>query len=142
MKTVSDVLARKGRDVWSISPDESIFEAITVMARKNIGALMVIEDTNLLGIVSERDYARRVVLRNRSSKSTHVREIMTTNVTSVTPQQTIEICMSLMTHNSFRHLPVVEKGGVVGVLSMPDLVREIVEEQKSKTHQLESNSSL
>jgi CBS domain-containing protein len=136
MKTVKDLLADKGDQVWSVSPDQSVLEAISLMAEKNVGALMVVQDSSLAGIVSERDYTRSIVLQDRSSKGTTVREIMTENVTTVEPQHTIEDCMTLMTEKSFRHLPVLQDGKLVGVLSMPDLVRAVVAEQQNTISQL------
>ena len=136
MKTVKDLLAVKGDQVWSVSPEQSVLEAISLMAEKNVGALMVLQDSSLVGIVSERDYTRSIVLQNRSSQGTTVREIMTENVSSVGPHHTIEDCMTLMTEKRFRHLPVLQEGILVGVLSMPDLVRTVVAEQQNTISQL------
>ena len=138
MKTVQDLLSAKGDAVWSIAPDQTVYDAIALMSEKNVGALMVVENGELKGIVTERDYAREVVLRDRSSRTTKVSEIMTGNVTSVTPKQGIDDCMLLMTEKRFRHLPVVDQGKLVGVLSMPDLVRAVVEEQQYVIDQLEN----
>ncbi len=138
MRTVKDLLAVKGDTVWSVSPDQSVFEALVLMAEKKIGALMVVEDSEIAGILSERDYARSVILMDRSSKTTKVREIMSDKVLSVQPDHTIEACMALMTEKGFRHLPVLQQGKLVGVLSMQDLVRSVVEEQKHVISQLES----
>lgn len=130
MKTVDDLLAIKGDDVWSIEPDHAVIDAISLLAEKNIGALMVVENERLVGVVSERDFTRNIILQNRSTTETKVRDIMSTNVISVTPNETLEQCMSLMTERGFRHLPVVEQDQLAGVLSMPDLVKIIVEQQR------------
>jgi CBS domain-containing protein len=116
MKRVKDVLAVKGHDVCSIEPDASVYDAMKLMAHKEIGALMVIEGGNLVGIISERDYARKVILKGRSSKSTQVKEIMTTRVVYTHPQQNIEECMAVMTEKRVRHLPVMDEGRLVGVM--------------------------
>jgi CBS domain-containing protein len=126
---VSSVLRHKGSGVWSISPDASVFQAIGIMADKSIGALPVIADGQLVGILSERDYARKVVLQSRSSKDTLVGEIMTTPVLTVGPASTVEDCMRIMTVQRIRHLPVVEEGKMIGIVSIGDLVRKVVTTQ-------------
>jgi CBS domain-containing protein len=126
---VRSVLRHKGPKVWSVAPETSVYEAIGLMAEKSIGALPVIADGVLVGILSERDYARKVALQSRSSKDTVVGEIMATSVISVTPAQTVEECMSIMTQRRIRHLPVVEHGQVVGIVSIGDLVRTVVATQ-------------
>ena len=138
MKNVKDILAKKGSTIWSIGPDQSVFEAVKLMAEKRIGALMVLDDGELCGIVSERDYARSVVLLERASKETLVREIMTSRVVFVEPTQTIQDCMALMTEKRFRHLPVMDEGKLVGVLSMPDLVGAVIADQQYVISQLEN----
>ncbi len=138
MKTVKQLLQGKGRDIWSISPDASVYEALLFLAEKDIGALLVLEDEKLKGILSERDYARKVILRGKSSRDTPVREIMTTKVFYVRPDQTIEDCMALMTDKRIRHLPVLEDNEVVGVISIGDVVKAIISEQEFMIAQLEN----
>lgn len=128
-ETVSSILRHKGHHVWSVSPDDSVLQAIRVMAEKGIGALVVIADQTLVGIVSERDYARNVVLQGKSSKDTPVREIMTSPVVSVSPNQTVDDCMRIVTTKRIRHLPVVQGERVVGVVSIGDLVQSVISTQ-------------
>ena len=123
---VGSILRYKGNTVWSVTPDTSVYQAISIMAEKSIGALPVIADGLLVGILSERDYARKVILHSRSSKDTLVAEIMTTPVPSVGPQQTVEECMKLMTEERVRHLLVLEHGKLVGIVSIGDLVRTVI----------------
>ena len=127
--TVSSILQHKGNHVWSVSPDESVFQAISVMADKGIGALVVVAGETLVGIISERDYARKVVLHGKSSKDTPVRDIMTNPVVSVSPDQTVDACMRLVTTRRIRHLPVVQGERVVGVVSIGDLVQRVISTQ-------------
>ena len=127
--TVGSILRHKGCDVFSIDPTASVYEAISVMADKSIGALPVVADGQLIGIMSERDYARKVVLHSKSSKDTIVAEIMTSPVLSVGPQQTVEECMKLMTQKRIRHLPVLDQGRLVGIVSIGDLVRKVITAQ-------------
>jgi len=134
---VSSVICRKGPDIWSIPSDASVYSAIETMADRRIGALLVIDDGRLVGIVSERDYARKVVLMDRSSKETPVRDIMTGSVRYVHPDQTTEVCMALMTERRMRHLPVIDEGRLVGMISIGDLVKNIISEQKFTIQQLE-----
>lgn len=138
MKTVKQLLQAKGRDIWTISPDATVYEALLFLAEKDIGALLVLEDETLKGILSERDYARKVILRGKSSRDTPVREIMTTKVYYVRPDQTIEDCMALMTERRVRHLPVLENNEVVGVISIGDVVKAIISEQEFIIEQLEN----
>ena len=128
-ETVSSILRNKGHHVWSVSPDDSVLQAIRVMAEKGIGALVVIAGQTLVGIVSERDYARKVVLQGKSSKDTPVREIMTSPVVSVGPNETVDECMRIVTTERIRHLPVVQGEKVVGVVSIGDLVQSVISTQ-------------
>ena len=137
MKRVKDILDVKGRDIWSIAPDVSVYDAMKLMADKEIGSLMVMEGTKLVGIISERDYARKVILQGRSSHTTQVREIMTSRVVYAQPDQNIEECMALVTEKRVRHLPVIDEGQLVGVISIGDLVKSIISEQKFIIEQLE-----
>ncbi len=137
MKTIEQLLEKKGTQVWSIHPDASVLEALASMAEKHIGALLVIDDTGPVGVISERDYARSVALKGKSSHNTPVREIMTSHVLCVTPDQTVEEAMALMTERRFRHLPVVDGGQVLGLVSIGDLVKSIISEQKFIIEQLE-----
>jgi CBS domain-containing protein len=127
--SVGSILRRKGNAVWSVAPDASVYQAISIMAEKSIGSLPVIADGRLVGILSERDYARKVVLQSRSSKDTLVSEIMTAPVVSVAPSSTVEDCMRMMTVQLIRHLPVVDDGRIVGIVSMGDLVRQVISTQ-------------
>jgi len=127
--TVSSILRHKGHDVWSVSPDDSVLQAMSLMADKDIGALVVTVDETLVGIVSERDYARKVVLQGKSSRDTPVRDIMSSPVVSVSPNQTVDDCMRIVTTKRIRHLPVVQGEKVVGVVSIGDLVRKVISTQ-------------
>jgi CBS domain-containing protein len=133
---VESILRYKGDTVWSIGPDASVYQAVRVMAERSIGALPVIANGELVGILTERDYARKVALQSRSSKDTAVGEIMTTPVVSVSPDQTVEECMRIMTHARIRHLPVIDRGQVVGIVSIGDLVRKVVVAQSEIIQQL------
>ena len=124
--TVASILQHKGSDVWSVSPQASVFDAIATMAGKSVGAVLVMSGVELVGILSERDYARKVILQGRSSKDTSVSEIMSAPVISVAPDTTVHHCMEIVTTNRIRHLPVVDQGRVVGVVSIGDLVRKLV----------------
>jgi IMP dehydrogenase len=130
-------LETKGHDVWSIEPSALVYDAMKLMADKEIGALLVLEGAKLAGIVSERDYARKIILQGRSSLTTEVREIMTSRVVYVEPERNIEECMALMTDKRIRHLPVVEAGQLCGVVSIGDLVKAIIAEQQFIIQQLE-----
>ncbi len=138
MKSVRQLLEAKGYDVWSIAPDASVYDALKLMAEKDVGALLVMEGEKLVGIISERDYARKVILKGKSSMQTPVREIMTSKVISVRPESTIGECMALMTDKRIRHLPVLEGRQVVGVISIGDVVKTIISEQEFLIQQLEN----
>lgn len=138
MKTVSQLLQGKGGSVLSVTPESSVFAALKLMAEKNIGALLVMNGDVLRGIMSERDYARKVILLGKSSHELAVRDIMSDKVVSVTLKQTVDDCMGLMTGRRIRHLPVLDNGRVVGVLSIGDLVKAVIEEQQQTIQQLES----
>jgi CBS domain-containing protein len=137
MNTVNQILDQKGRTVFTIGPDASVYDAIAMMADKHVGALPVLERDKLIGLISERDYARKVFLQGRSSLDTKVREIMSDRVMVVSPDLTTEECMALMTEKRFRHLPVVEDGELVGVVSIGDMVKAIISEQRFTIEQLE-----
>ena len=139
MKNVEEILKTKAQHqaVYTIGPEDSVLEALKTLAEKNIGALPVVEDGQVVGIVSERDYARKLVLKGRSSAVTPVREIMSSPVVTVEPKQNLEYCMSLMTNRHLRHLPVVNNGELLGLLSIGDLVKETIAEQAGLIAQLE-----
>ena len=137
MAKVSDLLSGKGPQVHAIGPDEPVLAAIQMMADKSVGALLVMRGAELAGIVSERDYARKVILRGRSSAETAVWEIMSSPVTTVAPGDSVSTCMMLMTERKIRHLPVLDGGKVIGVLSSGDLVKSVIEEQQQEIAQLQ-----
>jgi len=136
MKRVCDLLSEKGREVWWLTPDATVYEAIDQMAQKGVGALLVMEGELLVGIVSERDYARKVILKGRASRETQVSEIMSNPVICVPPELTVEQTMALMTEKHVRHLPVVVEETVVGVISIGDVVRGIIEDKEFYIQQL------
>jgi CBS domain-containing protein len=137
MQTVGQLLQVKGTEVFSVAPQESVLRAIEVMATRHVGALLVMNEGSLIGIISERDYARKVILKNRSSQDTPVGDIMTSPAVSVTPEETVHRCMQIMTEGRFRHLPVVKGDRVVGMLSIGDLVKAVIQEQTETIEQLE-----
>jgi CBS domain-containing protein len=137
MATVSQLLKHKGRLIYAVAPDAPVLEAIKEMAEHSVGALLVMQGEKLLGVVSERDYARKVILKGRSSNETKVSQIMSSPVLTVRPDQSVNDCMRMMTDNRVRHLPVLDGERVVGVLSIGDLVRTVVEEQQQTIEQLE-----
>lgn len=136
--SISDILANKGSQVWSVPPESTVLDAIKMMADKNVGALLVTKEGRLAGVISERDYTRNVVLKGRSSKDTTVREIISGKVISVSPDHTVEECMRLMTEHRVRHLPVLEGSRILGVISIGDLVNSIISSQNSAIQQLET----
>ena len=138
MKTIRQLLESKGHDIWSISPDATVYEAIKLMAEKEIGALLIMDDSRPVGILSERDYARKIILKGRSSRETKVRDIMTMDVIFADADQSIEGCMALMTNKRIRHLPILDEGRLIAVVSIGDLVKYIIAEQKFVIEQLES----
>ena len=135
--TINDILDQKGRQTWCISPEATVFDAIQLMADKNVGALLVTERDKLVGIISERDYTRKIALRGKSSKETAVREILSGQVIHVGPEHTVEECLRLMTDHRVRHLPVLADGKIRGVVSIGDLVNWIISAQSSTIHQLQ-----
>lgn len=135
---VSDILKGKQSNIYSVTGQVSVYDAIKVMGEKNIGALLIMEGDKLTGILSERDYARKVVLKGKASRETPVKDIMTENVLTVTPEDTIEKCMTIMTERHIRHLPVVENNSVLGMVSIGDVVNGIIESQKETIAHLQS----
>ncbi len=138
MKLVNHLLDSKGRNIVSIAPDASVFDAIKLMADKVVGSLLVMDGTQLLGIVTERDYARKVILKGRSSENTSVSEVMTEDVFTTSGAATVKSCMELMTDKRIRHLPVVDDNEVIGMISIGDLVSAIISDQQEEIEQLES----
>ncbi len=138
MKTVRQLLQSKGREVWSIAPEAMVYDALKVMAEKSVGALVVLDAGQVVGIISERDYARKVSLQGKSDRTTPVKEIMTPKVVYVRPEQTIEECMALMTDKRIRHLPVMENDRLIGVISIGDVVKALISEQEFIIAQLEN----
>lgn len=138
MKTVQDILDRKGRDVWSASPDTTVLEALRLLKDKNIGALVVLDQGKLAGIFSERDYARKIALQGRSSRDTQLRDVLTGRVLCVSPDRTVDECMALMSDKHIRHLPVVDaEGQVIGIVSIGDVVQAVIWGQSFLIDQLE-----
>jgi CBS domain-containing protein len=136
--TINEILTNKGSSVWTISPDATVFEAIQVMADKNVGALLVTDNEKLVGVISERDYTRKVAIKGKSSKELKVREILTERMTHVTPNHSVEDCMRLMTEHRVRHLPVLDGTAIKGVVSIGDLVNWIISAQTSTIRQLQT----
>lgn len=137
MHTLRQLLGSKTPEIYAVAPGDAVIDAIRLMAEKSVGAVLVMDGASLAGIVSERDYARKVVLHGRSSADTSVREIMTPGVITVGPNHTVEHCMQLMTDHRIRHLPVLEDGEVIGVISIGDLVKAVIEDQKVQLDQLQ-----
>jgi len=136
--TIRDILKKKGHEVWSITPKSTVYRAIEVMADKHVGALVVIDGDKVVGIISERDYARRVILSGRSSKETRVEEIMASPVIFVEPNHAVDECMRIMTNNHIRHLPVIQQEKVIGIVSIGDLVNWIISAQDHTIRLLEN----
>ncbi|HUS96286.1 MAG TPA: CBS domain-containing protein [Hyphomicrobiaceae bacterium] len=136
--TIRSILKKKGSTVHAIAPEATVFDALTLMAETNVGALIVMDTGKLVGMLSERDYARKIILKGRTSPDTKVSDIMTTRVLCTTPDQTVQDCMALMTAKAVRHLPVLNHKDVVGLVSIGDLVKEIIGEQQFMIEQLES----
>lgn len=137
MRTVRQLLGSKTPEVFSVSPDASVLDAIKLMAEKGVGAVLAMQGVRLCGIVSERDYARKVVLQGRSSSNTPVRDIMTAKVVTVRPDDSVDHCMQIVTEHRIRHLPVVESEAIVGVISIGDLVKAVIEDQQVELDQLQ-----
>lgn len=137
-RTARDLLRVKGTDVWSVSPDATVYQALELMAEKNIGAVLVMDGDRVVGILSERDYARKVALEGKTSRDTKVRQIMTANPVGILPHRTVEECMALMTDKRVRHLPVVEGQRVIGLISIGDVVKDIISQQEFMIEQLEN----
>jgi CBS domain-containing protein len=138
MRLVCEILQSKGHDVWFVRPEALVFDAVKMMSERSVGALLVMEGEKMVGIITERDYARKVVLAGKSSKQTQVKDIMTQRVLWVAPERTIEECMALMTDKKVRHLPVIENTQVVGIVSIGDLVKAIIAEQQVIIDQLQN----
>ena len=137
MHTVNDILKDKGRAVWAVKPTNTVLEALGVMAEHDIGAVLVMDDGKLVGVLTERDYARKVVLAGRSSKESQVEEVMTAHVVCVAPERSVDECMALMTNRRLRHLPVVDHKRVVGIVSIGDLVKATIDDQQFTITQLQ-----
>lgn len=137
MQTIKQLLDTKGNNILSIDPNSSVYDAIKAMADNHVGSLLVMKNDNLVGIITERDYSRNVILKGKSSKDTPVKDIMISNVLCAKPEQSIEQCMALMTDKHVRHLPVAENDKVIGIISIGDLVKAIISEQKFMIEQLE-----
>lgn len=136
--SINEILEDKGKQVWSVTPETIVYDAIKMMADKNVGALAVVEGDKLVGILSERDYTRKVILQGKSSKTTQVREIISGQVISVTRDHTIQDCLRLMTKNRIRHLPVLQEGQLIGVVSIGDLVNAVINMQRTTIEQLQT----
>jgi predicted transcriptional regulator len=136
-RTVADILQQKGRQVWTIAPDAMVFDALNIMASKDIGALVVMENERVAGIMTERDYARKVILKDKRSKETLVREIMSSTFVFIAPEEDLEVCMALMTNKKVRHLPVMEQEKLNGIISIGDVVKGILDHKEFIINQLE-----
>jgi CBS domain-containing protein len=138
MRSVKDILEEKGTQIYDVSPDATVYEALQIMADKNVGALMVIEGDTVAGLVSERDYARKIILKGKFSKDVPVREIMTVDIIRIGPDNDVEYCMELMTDKRVRHLPVFENDRLIGIISIGDIVKAIIEHKEEIIEQLEN----
>jgi CBS domain-containing protein len=138
MPTVKDILATKGYTIWSVAPEATVYQALELMADKDVGALLVLDGGRLVGIFSERDYARKIILKGKASRDTPVRDSMTTRVVTVPPTDAVEDCMALMTDHRVRHLPVLDDGELVGIVSIGDVVKAIISEQGFMIKELEN----
>jgi len=136
--TVQEILSGKSSQIHSVMPDTSVYEALDLMARTDISAVLVLEGERLVGIFTERDYARKVALRGRNSKDTRIREVMTQNLLTISPSQDVDDVMAIMTENRFRHLPVVDRGQLIGIVTIGDAVKAVMEEQRQTIAQLSS----
>lgn len=141
MHQVRHILQLKGSCIWTISPEDTVFEALRLMATKDVGALLVMKDDKMVGIISERDYARKVILKGRTSRDTLVREIMTSEVFTIHPDQTLEECVDSMTEHHVRHLPVIENNRLIGVISIGDVLKAIIYHQRQVISEMESKAS-
>lgn len=137
MKTVRDILETKGYDVWSVAPDTTVYHALKLMSEKNVGALLVLDQEEIVGIISERDYARKVILKGRTSREAPVRDIMSERVVYVGPDDSVENCMAIFTDKHIRHLPVMEDGKLVGIVSIGDVVKTMIADKDFIINQLE-----
>ena len=135
--SIESILNQKKRDVYSVSPEATVYDAVAMMAEKNVGALLVVEEGRLVGVISERDYTRKVMLRGKRSRETQVREIMSTQLTTVDPKESVDDCLRFMTEKRIRHLPVVKGGEICGVISIGDLVKHVISVQSATLDQLE-----
>lgn len=138
MESIAILLEHKGAEVWTVAPEVVVFDALALMAEKEVGALPVLREEKLVGIVSERDYARKIILQGRSSRETTVAEVMTERVAFVRPEQSVDECMALMTDKRVRHMPVIDSGRLVGIVSLGDLAKAIISEQQFVIEQLEN----
>jgi CBS domain-containing protein len=138
MQFVNHLLDAKGHDVWSVMPETSVYDALSLMAEKNVGALLVLQAETVVGIFSERDYARKVILKGKASKDTPVKEIMSTEVLYVSPENSVDECMALMVNKRVRHLPVIQEHALVGMISIGDVVKAIISEKEFTIQQLEN----
>ena len=141
MITVGQLLENKGHEVWSVGPEDTVYDTIKMMDEKHVGALAVIKGNELIGIISERDYARQVILKDRTSRETKVKEIMTSHVYYTHPEQNIDECLVIINQRRIRHLPVIDNGKLVGMISVGDVVKEVINEQKYTIEQLENHIS-
>ena len=137
MQTIRQLLEAKGKDIWSISPHVTVFKALRIMAEKDIGALLVIDNQKLVGIFSERDYAQKVILKGKSSKETNIGDLMTKEVIYIEPNNTLHECMAVMTANHIRHMPVLENNQLIGIVTLGDVVKQIISDQEFTIRELE-----